>query len=39
VWGGHVPLSRVAGAPVADAEARAAGVPVPPDVVRRAAAL
>jgi nitroimidazol reductase NimA-like FMN-containing flavoprotein (pyridoxamine 5'-phosphate oxidase superfamily) len=39
VWGGHVPLIRVAGAPVPDADAVAAGVPVPPDVVRRAAAL
>jgi len=36
VWGGHVPLRRVAGDPVADADA---GGPVPEDVRRRAAGL
>jgi uncharacterized protein len=36
VWGGHVPLRRVAAAPVPDAEASG---PVPADVVRRAASL
>ena len=36
VWGGHVPLRRVAGDPVADA---GAGGPVPEDVRRRAAGL
>ena len=36
VWGGHIPLRRVAGAPVPDPDA--AG-PVPVDVVRRALAL
>lgn len=35
-WGGHVPLRRVAGAPVPAADATG---PVPEDVVRRAAAL
>jgi len=36
VWGGHIPLRRVADGPVADADARG---PVPADVVRRAASL
>lgn len=35
-WGGHIPLRRVAGAPVPDADATG---PVPTDVVRRAASL
>jgi nitroimidazol reductase NimA-like FMN-containing flavoprotein (pyridoxamine 5'-phosphate oxidase superfamily) len=35
-WGGHVPLRRVAGTPVPDAEA---GGHAPPDVTARAAAL
>ena len=36
VWGGHIPLRRVAAGPVADADARG---PAPADVVRRAASL
>lgn len=36
VWGGHIPLRRVAAAPVSDVEASG---PVPADVVRRAACL
>ncbi|MFC7493798.1 MULTISPECIES: pyridoxamine 5'-phosphate oxidase family protein [unclassified Nocardioides] len=36
IWGGHIPLRRVAGEPVADADSTG---PVPADVVRRAAAL
>jgi uncharacterized protein len=35
-WGGHVPIRRVAGGPVPDADARG---DVPPDVTARAAAL
>jgi len=33
VWGGHIPLHRVAGAPVGDEHSRG---PVPDDVRRRA---
>jgi nitroimidazol reductase NimA-like FMN-containing flavoprotein (pyridoxamine 5'-phosphate oxidase superfamily) len=36
VWGGHIPLRRVAGEPVADDDATG---PVPADVVRRARSL
>jgi nitroimidazol reductase NimA-like FMN-containing flavoprotein (pyridoxamine 5'-phosphate oxidase superfamily) len=36
VWGGHIPLRRVAGEPVADDDATG---PVPADVVRRALSL
>lgn len=36
VWGGHIPVRRVAGPPVADADCTG---PVPADVRRRAAAL
>lgn len=36
IWGGHIPLRRVAEAPVADADATG---PIPADVRRRAAAL
>ena len=39
VWGGHIPLRRVAGAPVPDADASAAGADVPADVRARAAGL
>ena len=35
-WGGHVPIHRVAGAPVPDTDARGA---VPADVTARAVAL
>ncbi|WP_422933737.1 pyridoxamine 5'-phosphate oxidase family protein [Sinomonas sp. P47F7] len=36
-WGGHIPLRRVAGAPVPDPDSE--GKPAPADVARRAAAL
>ena len=36
IWGGHIPLRRVADAPVADEDAVGS---VPADVVRRAASL
>jgi nitroimidazol reductase NimA-like FMN-containing flavoprotein (pyridoxamine 5'-phosphate oxidase superfamily) len=36
IWGGHIPIHRVIGAPVPDADSSG---PVPADVVRRAAAL
>ena len=36
VWGGHIPLRRVIGQPVPDADSSG---PVPADVIRRAAAL
>ncbi|MFL6270480.1 MAG: pyridoxamine 5'-phosphate oxidase family protein [Actinomycetes bacterium] len=36
VWGGHIPLRRVVGHPVPDADSSG---PVPADVIRRAAAL
>ena len=36
VWGGHIPIRRVVGEPVPDADSTG---PVPADVVRRAEAL